>query len=42
MKPPLVFAATCVALIPAVIAVATVATCVWFERVWVPRMAGED
>jgi hypothetical protein len=39
---PALFLAACVASIPPVIALATAATAVWYWRVYVPRIAGDE
>lgn len=41
MKPALVLAA-CIAAVPAVIASSAVVTTIYYERIYLPRIAGED
>lgn len=38
---PVRVAIACLAAAPIAFAAATVATCWWYERVWLPRIAGE-
>ncbi len=42
MPRPLAFLVLAVAAAPLVYAAAVVVTCRWYERVWLPRIAGED
>lgn len=39
---PLLFAAACLASVPFVIGLASAATVVWYERCYLPLIAGED